>query len=127
MEPWRGTLPMCRSWIRDSGRDKKGLCFYFNIYKRRKRRRRRRRKERKLGDAAGTCSKLKYGVSCFCFYPFVPKRKGKSKIFDLISWCRFLRWENKQRPDYNNKKRPFYSNRVELILRILTRKPNNVR
>jgi hypothetical protein len=22
MEPWRGTLPMCRSWIRDSGRDK---------------------------------------------------------------------------------------------------------
>jgi hypothetical protein len=21
MEPWRGTLPMCRSWIRDSGRD----------------------------------------------------------------------------------------------------------
>jgi hypothetical protein len=21
MEPWRGTLPMCRSWIRGSGRD----------------------------------------------------------------------------------------------------------
>jgi hypothetical protein len=32
-----------------------------------------------IGDAAGTCSKLKYGVSCFCFYPFVPKRKGKRR------------------------------------------------
>jgi hypothetical protein len=38
------------------------------------------------------------------------EKEGKSEIFDLISWCRFLRpkWENKQRPDYNNKKRPFY-------------------
>jgi len=25
MEPWRGTLPMCRSWIRDSGRDRNPL------------------------------------------------------------------------------------------------------
>jgi hypothetical protein len=34
-------------------------------------------------------------------------KEGKSEIFDLISWCKFLRpkWENKQRPDYNNKKK----------------------
>jgi len=34
-------------------------------------------------------------------------KEGKSEIFDLISWCKFLRpkWENKQRPDYNNNKK----------------------
>ena len=29
MEPWRGTLPMCRSWIRESGRDNYLLGFLF--------------------------------------------------------------------------------------------------
>ena len=32
MEPWRGTLPMCRSWIRDSGRDNKDYTYQDSPY-----------------------------------------------------------------------------------------------
>jgi hypothetical protein len=32
MEPLRGTLPMCRSWIRDSGRDPYQLIIVIVLY-----------------------------------------------------------------------------------------------